>query len=82
MPDVYDIGRHQEYLERQKWNKFYDDSGKGIFKSMSAGPYVLNKDKNVFGNRPALGPEKKKWHYKGVEHENKWKPSNPHKAGK
>ena len=50
--DVYDAGRHDEYKERKKWQDHYKESGKGYFKSMNAGPYLINKDRNVYGNRP------------------------------
>lgn len=81
-PDVYDIGRHAEYVERKKWTDYWKEKGYGYFRSMNAGPYVLNKDKNVYGNRPPLGPTKKAWKYKGVQHENNWRPNNPNKKGK
>ena len=43
----------------------------------------MSTDQDLYGHRPALGPEKKVWDYQEkVKHENPWRPSNPHKKGK
>lgn len=80
--EPYDIGRHAEYVKEKKWQECYKAKDSGYFRSMSAGPYKLNKDKTVYGNRPPLGPAKSKWKYNGLKHEDAWRPSNPNKFGK
>jgi hypothetical protein len=79
--DVYDADRHAEYIKGKPWGAKYAEQG--YFKSMSAGPYPVNKDRDVYGYPPPLGPNKKTWSYKNkVPHDNPFKPSHPHKGGK
>lgn len=80
--EPYDVNRHNEYIKQKKWQDFYRNERGGNFRSMSAGPYTLNKDQAVFGNRPPLGKTKKVWKYKGVKHDDNFVPSNPNKSGK
>ena len=76
----YDQERHKEYENNKKWHEKYKDIG--YFKSMSAGPYALNEDKNVFAPKP-LGPPKKVWKYKSTfQPQDPFVPSNPNKSGK
>jgi len=62
--DVYDGGRHEEYIAQKKWTDKFKENASGHFRPMCAGPYVINKDRNVYGYPPALGPAKKEWAYK------------------
>ena len=79
--DVYDADRHAEYIKQKPWNIKYAEQN--YFKGMSSGPYPLNKDRNVYGYPPALGPNKKTWSYKNkVGHDNPFKPSHPNHGGK
>lgn len=83
MPDNYDIGRHQEYLKEQKWVNFYKESGKGTFNSMSAGPFTINEDKKIYGERPPLDKRNRDGiKYKGIAHTDPFIPNNPNKRGK
>lgn len=81
--DVYDSGRHEEYLARKKWTDKWKEAGTTNFRSMCSGPYAINKDVAVYGGAPPPGPAKKEWRYKGkLAHQDPFKPNNPNKKGK
>lgn len=81
--DGYDLERHKDHDAKKKWNALYKEKDSGYFKSMSAGPYALNHDKKIYGDRPEIGPEKKVWVYKQkLVHDEAFRPSNPYRKGK
>ena len=81
MGQGYDNERHKDFEADKKWQAKYKETQ--FFKSMSYGPCDLNRDMDLYGDRPKLGPEKKVWKYKqALSHLNPFTPSNPHKSGK